>query len=58
MLTTKQRQSKWRIGMFRLGTLVALFGVPYLVSVLIVRQTENAFPPMGQFVTVEGIRLH
>jgi hypothetical protein len=44
--------------MFRLGTLVALFGVPYLVSVLIVRQTENAFPPMGQFVTVEGIRLH
>jgi hypothetical protein len=21
-------------------------------------QTENAFPPMGEFVTVEGIRLH
>lgn len=41
-----------------LGTLVVVLVVFYWYNVQAVRQAEKEFPPTGQFVTVENIRLH
>lgn len=54
----KKQRDKWKICLILFLVLAAIVGGLYLYNVQLVRRAEREFPPVGQFVTVEDIRLH
>jgi hypothetical protein len=46
------------IGIVALVVLTAVLAVLYLHNHKVVRQAEAAFPPTGQFIPVEDVKMH
>lgn len=54
-------RARWptrRVGALALGATAALLGSMAVASRLLARRAERRHPPIGRFITVDGVRLH